>query len=146
MTSQRCIKLKVEAPTRFHRKLTQRAFKPMVLKKSCSSRRMQLGRQLVAHASVSVASSPPRRNPVLDRDVQLDWQSDFYEKYEFVHKLNSGSFGKVWLARDLATGESVAVKEISKTRGRLSLERVRQKVEQEVKVMQTLRIVHWWWA
>ncbi|GMH32431.1 hypothetical protein BSKO_00265 [Bryopsis sp. KO-2023] len=63
------------------------------------------------------------------------WREDFHEQYEWKKKLNAGSFGEVWLATDQRNDELVAVKELEKRRGRLTPERVRQKVEQELRVM-----------
>lgn len=79
-----------------------------------------------------------RKNFPATEETTYAWREGFHAKYEWRKKLNAGSFGEVWLARDQDTEQLVAVKELQKTRGRLTPERVRQKVEQELRVMTDL--------
>lgn len=86
-------------------------------------------------AQPMVAVSSPSAQKIRSKDTHYAWRTDFHDQYEWVKKLSAGSFGEVWLARDLETGKEVAVKELKSRRGRLTPERVRQKVEQELRVM-----------
>lgn len=121
----------------------KRIFGRRVTQKRLSVRRY-VGVQVLAFDSATskqavrttvAVSSPPIKRSAGAEETHYAWRNDFYDQYEFVRKLNAGSFGEVWLAKELETGKEVAVKELKSRRGRLTPERVRQKVEQELRVM-----------
>lgn len=68
----------------------------------------------------------------------MGWKDDFNEKFVLERSLGHGSFGEVWLAIDRRTREKVAVKQMPKTRGRLSSEGTFAKIDREVSVMRDL--------
>lgn len=85
---------------------------------------------------VSVRHSAPDARE--QQETVYAWRDDFHEQYEWLERINAGSFGEVWLAKELATGRKVAVKELKDKRGRLPPQRVREKVEQELRVLTVL--------
>jgi serine/threonine protein kinase len=45
--------------------------------------------------------------------IELENGSRFEDRYEILEELGSGSFGRVYRARHLSTGQSVAIKLLS---------------------------------
>jgi len=67
------------------------------------------------------------------------WKDDFNERFVLEKSIGRGSFGEVWLARERATRERVAVKEMPKRRGKLTKEGTLAKVDREICVMENLK-------
>lgn len=61
--------------------------------------------------------------------VELGWRTDFRETYVQGKVLGTGSFGKVSLGINAATGQEVAVKTLPKERPRLPRAKVLEKLQ-----------------
>lgn len=70
---------------------------------------------------------------------KIAWKHDFHERYNLIKQIGKGSFGQVWLGIDRETGQEVAVKELSRKRGRLSEEKTFAKIDREVCVMKDIQ-------
>ncbi|GIL53545.1 hypothetical protein Vafri_9093 [Volvox africanus] len=69
---------------------------------------------------------------------ELGWRTDFRETYVQGKVLGTGSFGKVHLGINAATGEDVAIKILPKERPRLSRVKVLEKLQRELTLLDRL--------
>ena len=93
----------------------------------------KVSRQPVERRQVASCSAVVDRPQESDlSSAGLGWPKGFHTRYELREQLGKGSFGTVYLATNIVTGQEVAAKIIPKERKGTTTEHILEKIQQEV--------------
>jgi serine/threonine protein kinase len=95
-------------------------------------------RQLAVHVNLAASAAPSTSEIFPIKTAEYGWKTGIDNHYVRGSCVGAGSFGTVFKAIDLHTGQEAAIKTMPKFRGKLSGELTMEKLMKEVDVMERL--------
>ena len=124
----RCIVYQPAFPCRLYLTPNTHVARPLTARRPLKVPRQPVNRR--QPASCSAVVDRPQESDL--NSAGLGWPKGFHTRYALREQLGKGSFGTVYLATDIVTGQEVAAKIIPKERKGTTTEHILEKIQQEV--------------